>query len=277
MATPRGGPAVVCVNGIVYAIGGGTDEDALSVERYDTTAANPSWESSVVPHTALPRGSAGATVDQWGRIWLIGGGGWSVPFDSVEIYDPARPEPGWTNLDYPLNHPRNAAGAVTDRKGRIYAIGGTTTGGARTRTVERFDPCNPNFGWVLLEDIPEPSSQTDEAVVGADGRIYVGGGWTGSSYMDRAVRYDPESDAWDKNSWAPLNQPRNNFSLVLGKNGRVYAIGGDSFQIPTATVECLTPPCGADQARPLLLDANGDGCIGVEDFLQMLAWWGPCW
>ena len=139
----------------------------------------------------------------------------------------------------------------------------------------RATSCHPDAGWVLLEGlIPEPASQTDKAVLGADGRIYVAAGWLGFSYTNRVVRFDPEDEIWEE--WSFLSQPRNNLGLVLAGDGRVLAIGGDYAFSPLASVECLTAPCGADRARPMLMDFDGDGRIGILDFLELLARWGLC-
>ena len=248
MTTARDAPAVACVNGFIYAIGGANDTDGTlaSVERYDTTADVPSWESMAVPDMNVPRAIAGATVDEWGRIWVIGGIDAATPLSSVEIYDPERPELGWT-FGPELNTPRAFAGVVTDRIGRIYAIGGSTFP-VHISSVERIDPCDAVPAWVFLPDVPDVSgstSQSDTAVVGADGMIYVAGGWL-PGYTNRVVRFDPNTDTW--HDLVPLIQARNNIGLVLGNDGRIFAIGGDFSFSPLTSVEVLdtTPSPGDD-------------------------------
>ena len=275
MMTGRHLHAVACVNGFIYAIGGIGDDGVLaSVERYDTTAEAPTWDTASVPDLNVARYAAGSTVDEWGRIWVVAGDdGTATSLSSVEIYDPARPELGWTPGPE-LNVAREYMSVVTDRIGRIYAIGGSTFPD-HIASVERIDPCNPEEGWVLLEEvIPGTPSQTDESVLGADGRIYVAGGWL-PGYTNRVVRFDPDTEMWE--SWVQLNDDRGVFGLTLGKDGRIYAIGGefDGFQT-TGTVEVLTAPCGADQARPVLMDSDSSGGIDVIDLLDLLGNWGPC-
>ena len=140
MTTARLGHAVACVNGFIYAIGGIGDSGVLAcVERYDTTAEAPTWDADSVPDLDVARYYAGSTVDKWGRIWVVGGDdGTSTSLSSVEIYDPARPELGWTPGPK-LNVARELAGVVTDHIGRIYAIGGATfPGGSHITSVERI-------------------------------------------------------------------------------------------------------------------------------------------
>lgn len=165
---------------------------------------------------------------------------------------------------------------MTDRLSRIYAIGGAT-GADHIKSVERFDPCNPDEGWVILEEeIPGTASQQDYSVLGADGRIYVAGGWL-PGYTDRVVRFDPDTEMWE--DWVPLNEPRGVLGLTLGNDGRIYVIGGEfgGFQT-TDSVDALTAPCRSTPplARPLLMDSDGDGNVGVSDLLKLLENWGAC-
>ncbi|MCZ6851483.1 MAG: hypothetical protein O7F17_07575, partial [Planctomycetota bacterium] len=272
MITARYAHAVACVNGFIYAIGGIGDSGVLaSVERYDTTAEAPTWDAASVPDLNVARYYAGSTLDKWGRIWVVGGDdGTATSLSSVEIYDPARPDLGWSPGPE-LNVARELAGVVTDRIGRIYAIGGSTFPDHIT-SVERFDPCNPEEGWVVLvEDIPGRASQQDYSVLGADGRIYVAGGWL-PGYTNRVVRFDPNTDTWE--DWMALPEDRGVLGLTLGKHGRIYVIGGelDGFQA-TESVVVLTPPYGADLVRPLLMDSNADGWMDAYDLAALLAAW----
>jgi len=261
MPTPRSGHAVVCINGFVYVISGTIDGQTNTrlVYRYDTLTDR--WDTTSIPDVNVARSHAGATVDKWGRIWLIGG---SVPAQvtaSVEIYDPARPELGWVEGPS-VGEARAGAGVVTDHEWRIYVLGGSNATG-HIASVERFDPCNPGKGWESLPAIPGTASQFDEAVTGADGRIYIAGGWLPGE-TSRVVRFDPDTNQWEP--WVDLIGPaRNQLRLVLGGNGRIFAIGGLSGLVSQNTVESLSGPwsCGSG----LVFDADGDGDVDLIDFL----------
>jgi streptogramin lyase len=224
-----------------------------------------------------PRSSHGATVDAWGRIWVAGGGD-MVTGAIVEIYDPLRPDSGWTELEALLEVPRGSAapGVVADGRGRLYVIGGAIgESGEHVRRVDRFDPCHPKLGWERLADIPGPNSNQDTAAVGADGRIYVAGGWLGASTTDRVVRYDPDTDVWE--AWCNLQQRRSRHAMVRAHNGAILVIGGERAPfVYLSSIEALTPPCGADLAVPSLRDCDGDGDIDFEDVLCLLITWGSC-
>jgi hypothetical protein len=271
---PRVRAAVVCTGGFLYVIGGGDGEGSIltDVERLDLLADDGSWEDLVDLDLPIPISTASGVVDDWGRIWVIG----VSPDDEgvVQIYDPSRPDLGWTQGP-PLTVPRThncGVEATRDGKGRIYVLGGCTSS-QHLPEVERIDPCDPKPAWELVADIPDPVSNTDTAILGADGRIYVVGGWL-PGFTDRVIRYDPDNDDWEE--LAPLNVPRNNIALVLGHDGRIFTICGVSGSPHTAltSVEILTAPCGAGNTMPLLMDEDANGTIDVVDFLALLANWG---
>lgn len=271
MSTTREEFPLVCIGDFLYAIGGKTGGMILaSVERYDITT--DTWDATAVPDLNVARVGSGAVADSQGRVYVIGGVGLDeegnpIALGSVEVFDLARPELGWT-FGPPLNVPRRSAGIAIDGRGRIYAIGG---GGLveHLDTVERFDPCKPDAGWVILEEfILGPVSNADQAVTGADGRIYVAGGWL-PGFTNRVVRFDPESETWQE--WVTLNTPRVELALVLGKDGRIFAIGGASSGCPDAlaSVEVLdTTPCPGD--------LNGDGVVDHLDLLEVVHNFGTC-
>ena len=181
---------------------------------------------------------------------MIGGNGTpAVPgwLDTVEVYDPARPVNGWTVLPVTLHTGRVAHGAVTTPDGRIWAIGGEGGGpsGTHLDSVEIYDPCNPALGWIPGPPITGPNSNNDSATLGADGNIYVAGGWLPGT-TDRVVRYSFRDEQWQEVD-ALAARPRSRPAMVLGKNGHVFAIGGGSKSGPFPDVESLnTVPCYAD-------------------------------
>ena len=116
-------------------------------------------------------------------------------------------------------------------------------------------------------ELPSPVSNTDLAVLGADGMIYIAGGWL-PGFTDRVLRFDPVLKVFV--ACVPMSEPLNNVALTLGANGRIFRIGGEpAFFTGTRTVESLdTSVC--------LADITGDGTVNVTDLLLLLAAWGVC-
>jgi len=269
MLIARSGAAAACVDDFIYVIGGidySSGSHLALAERYDLHAEVPGWEAIAPLDEA--RSHAACAVDRAGRIYVIGGyvaGG--DPASSVQVYDPARPG-SWMDLGHELQQARAHAGAIVDSHGRILVFGGMAPGGPHLDSVERFDPACPEQGWVSMTTIPgPPTTNTDLAVRGADGRAYLVGGWA-PGFTDRVERYDPDEDTW----WAAPSLPDElaHPGLVLGADGYIYVIGGEvAIHVYTSAVNKMnTIFCP--------YDGDGTGMIGIENLLELLASWGPC-
>lgn len=257
MPTTRRNHSAVVSRGFIYVLGGGdfgAEFPLAQVDRFDTLSGT--WSSIAVPAMTEPRFDGAAITDSLGRIWSIGGQPNNASFsDVVTIFDPARPELGW-QTGPSLNQVRARCGCVLDRKGRIYVIGGYATG-IHVQTVERIDPCSESTWTVLPESLPEPTTNDDPAVLGADGRIYVVGGWKAHYWIDRVLRLDPENGVWE--TWSPLAEPRDLIRVVLGHDDYIYAIGGEvPGCVSTANVEKL-------YTGQLPCDINGDADVNGLD------------
>ncbi len=228
MPTPRLAHSVVILGGSFYVLGGypglGETLPLAQVDRYDILSGN--WNSSSVPPLPEPTSFGAAITDPLGRIWTIGGysqAGWENVAASVWIFDPAQPEAGWV-MGPPLNQPRVHFACALDLEGRINVIDGATVGGVHVTTVERIDPCGSGSWAILDESPPGPTTLDDAAVLGADGHVYLAGGWISHRHTDRVVRLTSDSDTWEP--WTPLTQARNAHNVVLGRDDHIYAIGG---------------------------------------------------
>jgi kelch-like protein 17 (actinfilin)/kelch-like protein 20 len=111
------------------------------------------------------------------------------------------------------------------------------------------------------------------AATGADGRVYVTGGSAapygaatacGATYLDLTQAYDPQTDTWT--TLAPMPTPRAFLAVTAGKDGRIYAIGGQSAGQDTShVVEAYNPATNSwatlapmPTARHSLAAATGD-------------------
>ncbi|TWT45319.1 N-acetylneuraminate epimerase [Phycisphaerae bacterium RAS1] len=257
--------SAVCTNGYLYVIGGvrwGADpniaEPILQVDRYDFLTQT--WDSTSVPPIPYPNHGHESTVDNFGRIWMIGGQTSDANHVTAAtvVYDPARPQLGWQTMPS-LNTARLFPGVVTDKSGRIWAIGGLDNGYQnRLSTCEVLDPCAGATWTMASATLPAPVSVEVHAVLGADGRIYTSGGWV-NSYLSAVQRLDPSDPSPSWTTWASLNLPRNGHSIALGRDGNIYVIGGEAGAVQSQTnVETLLTEFP-------LADINEDGEVNILD------------
>jgi hypothetical protein len=102
--------------------------------------------------------------------------------------------------------------------------------------VECYDPAADN--WMERAPMPLPR-QNMSAALGADGRIYVIGGfesYSGSTPQKDVQIYDPRTDRWVEGP--SLNTPRGDHAVVATPDGKIYVIGGTD-QIETASIGML--------------------------------------
>jgi hypothetical protein len=234
-APARVNHALACTSGFIYVIGGTDDTTTIAnVDRYDIL--NDSWSTVAIPAMSLARTGAAAAIDRWGRIWVAGGtDSSSADTSSVEIFDPGRPALGWV-AGPAMNVPRKLHGLVVDPKGTLWALGGSS-GSSHVNSIESIDACGAVAWTTSASVIPNPVSQTDYGALGADGQVYVAGGWL-PGMSNRVLRFDPVTTLWE--TCQALNQPLNHVRLVLGTNNRVFRIGGEpGAGSSVATVESL--------------------------------------
>lgn len=268
----------VVSNGFLYLVGGWgpalTSPPILAVDRYDTLTG--SWSSTAVPSLPAPRIGSVAVADPVGRIWVIGGAQSTTgnPVATVIIFDPARPELGWVSKPT-MHEARKLCGTAVDRSGLICVTGGYTSFNPslpNSRTMERIDPLRGG-AWVLDESLlPEPVAVESSSAIGADGQIYVIGGWTGY-WTGRVSRFNPRCDSQGWVTYQALNLVRDAHRVVLGHDGYVYAIAGNSYGcLSVNSVERLFT--GQEPG-----DINDDGVVDFGDinpFVELLSGAG-CW
>lgn len=259
MPTARIFHTVAVSHNYLYVLGGLSELHASScpyvatVDRYDLNTGT--WSSTAVPALPMPTGDAQALVDSFGRIWYLGGQSSCLPntFSSrVDIFDPAHPELGWQSGPA-LNVARARFGCVIDDGCYIYALGGYGDSD-HIQSIERIDACGTG-GWsVLADSIPSPSTNDDQSVVGADGHIYVVGGWVAHNYTNRVVRRNQNTAVWE--TVDSLATARTAHRVVLGHDDHLYALGGSvSGCNSTTSVE------RSFTAR----DTDGDGFLDNSD------------
>lgn len=174
---PRYFHAAVSLGGKLYVLGGCSADREPSIDVFEPAdAADPASEGRWVPagELSVPVAPAFATVID-GRVWIAG----EVEFTQWELWSGELPGGPWT---------REAAFSLDRRfpavcafDGAFYFCGGVTgdpegeqTASAR---VERFDLASR-----ALQALPDlPTARHGGTAIGADGRVYVIGGYELSS------------------------------------------------------------------------------------------------
>ena len=86
--------------------------------------------------------------------------------------------------------------------GKIYAVGGSDTGGRALSTVETFDP--QNNSWAAVAPMSTARRQCSVAVV--SGKLHAVSGATSDGCVASVEAYDPQLGRWE--AVAPLHERR---------------------------------------------------------------------
>ncbi len=212
-----GHTAAVGANGRIYVIGG--LYGVATVEEY--TPGMRAWMN--VADLPSPRALLAAAVGVDGRIYVLGGTDQRLPpytpVTTVEVYTPSTNT--WATAAN-MQTPRLGLTAAAGADGRIFAIGGDTLGGhaGTTTTVEAYSPATNT--WAIVASMTVPRSG-HAAAIGADGRIFAVGGYSGPQSTASAEAYTPST-----NTWAPIaDLPIGGSSLAAAVVGAtLYLVGG---------------------------------------------------
>jgi len=218
--TPRWKLASGAVNGIIYAIGGGSTGNQCgatgTVEAYDPLTDSWSAKGSM----PTPRwGAASAAINN--LIYVVGG---SLacpqiivnPSTALEVYDPATDI--WAaQMQMPTARWDLAAAAAN---GKIYAIGGwDPLSQTVLATVEEFDPTTNS--WTTKS--PMPMARSGLVAVTLNGKIYAFGGSDNVNVLAVLEVYDPLADTWTKIS--PGSPPPVTHTLTVASTNPSSGVG----------------------------------------------------
>ena len=226
--------------------------------RFGFNGATP-WQSHV-PMDVARFSLAAATVND--RLYAIGGVDGSCPsspcafgpLNTVEVFNPlvtiiAEFEQAWTPRA-PMTTRRESLAAATVN-GKIYAIGGHTSGGDAVASMESYDPAIN--AWSMRASMSGPRARMAAAVI--DNTIYVVGGIAtagggGATALATVEAYDALSDTWTAK--APMLSARNS-PAAAAVNGTLYVIGGDG----TGSVEAYDPATDTWTAKATMPSGGG--------------------
>lgn len=240
----------VALGAHIYLVGGGGLANDRDVQAYNP-AADPVWPCAPMP---TPRaGLAAASVD--GLVHAIGGAVVSARGRDYEVsnlneaFDIATDS--WMKRA-PMPTPRYFHQVVA-LHGRLYAIGGVDRSGTLT-VVEVYDPASDQ--WIARAPLPTPRANF-ALVTGSDDLLYAIGGESVDGDNKRAdlatvEAYDPVANRWSRR--ASLPEPRSGLRAAMGRNGRIYVVGGGDFHEPTTPTYEYDPRADTWRQRAPLLD-----------------------
>jgi len=211
MPTPRTNLAVVACDGLVYAIGGVSNDGVTGkVEVYDPRY--DTWTSRRSKPTAVGFISA-AVVG--GKIYVPGGIDDRVePQKVLEVYDPV--QDAW-EARASLPEPVGAYGLAV-LEDRLYLFGGRGREGY-VASVYRYDPEADR--WEALQPMAQPRGFVGAAAI--QDRIYVVGGYDNVSELNTCAAYAPATNTWVP--CAPMAMRRGGLAVVAVRN-HLFALGG---------------------------------------------------
>lgn len=167
----------------------------------------------------------GAVVE--GRLYIV--------FESGELWEYEPAEDRWCPRS-PNPDPTEDF-AVAAAEGKLYAVGGSTAGGRKSRGTQEYDPATDR--WSTRAKLPTPRSHLGLAEL--EGRLYAVGGlrrtWLGERVSRRVEELDPRINRWRRRA----SLPRARHSPGVGSNaGRLHVFGGARKVLFGLWVEGLT-------------------------------------
>ena len=244
------GAAASTIGGKIYVshgMRGGTDTATLTV--YDI--ASDTWStgaSASVARAELVGAAAG------GKHYAIGG---RPAQTTVEVYDPATDT--WS-LGPAMPTARRGLGAATIGN-LIYVVGGSTGSAPHSGTaLAANEVLNTTAGtWTSLASMPIPMMDV-YATVAFGGKVYVFGGYDGTSVSGAVQIYDPSAGTWS--SGAPMPTPRSNAIAGVVCGQRIFVIGGYNGTTNLAVNEVYDPATNTWDTAPAKPTAGSEFAVG---------------
>jgi DNA-binding CsgD family transcriptional regulator len=215
------------------------------------------WQS--LAQIPSPRSRLAATAYA-GRIYAIGGETADGVSDAVAIYLTASDE--WTRGPSMPIAVANISAVVAD--GMLYVPGGSRADGQMSDRLQVLDTASGTW----FDGSPLPSGLCAYALAEQGGQIYLFGGWDGSVYLTRALRYDPAGGAWEMLPDMPT--PRA-FAAVGAIGGRIYVVGGYNGTEELDVCEAYDPETASwASCPPMHAPRGGIGAAVIGDTLYVI-------
>jgi len=228
----------------VYVTGGWNGANTSKLTYYALFDSNGlgNWEPA---SARLPTGlDLHSAVAYNGRIYVMGG--WdgyqivkTVYFASIETDGDILNWYPTTDLPQPVYR---HSSVVYD--GRIYVMGGRTVGNKPLDTVYIATLAGGGVG-AWIETTPLPKKLYYQSAFVSNGKIYVMGGYDGSSAIDKvysaSIKADGSLEPWIEVENLRLPKELFRHSAVLAENGGVYLLGGKYNNLHISDVYFIPP------------------------------------
>ncbi|KAK9057863.1 hypothetical protein SSX86_022702 [Deinandra increscens subsp. villosa] len=180
----KGSLAGATLNGKIYAVGGGSDNEFYSsVEMLDLDIG--AWIPS---RSMLQKRFSLAAAELNGVLYAVGGYDGTNYLKSAERFDPR--EHSWTRIEN-MNTTRGCPCLVTLNE-KLYVLGGFD-GNAMIPSVEVYDPRRGS--WMMEEPMKDPRGFAAAAVVKES--IYIFGGLRSGEEINHTVECYKEGQGWE--------------------------------------------------------------------------------
>ena len=230
-------PLLAGDNGKLYAIGRCIDQHEAGYQNGKIEQYDPALNAWSVIAPMPTRLGVAAVLAPGGEILVIGDESRGVHTGSMSAFNPQTSS--W-RVCKPMPSRRFSAHLAFGGNGRLYAIGGRTGDPASlTQVVEEYDPTNDI--WVTKAPMPVVRDSVG-IVTAANGKIYVvggfgqlGGHWALNNYgaLSTLEEFDPATNQWTTKT--SMRVARGSVGVGAGLNGRIYVIGGSTYESASAS------------------------------------------
>ncbi len=274
---PREYAAGLNRNGVLYAIGGtpwqnGADQDG-AVHRYQ----DGTWTAIAPVGGAGPILSGAAGVDSLGRIVVYGGFVMDGQDPGPErVYDEVE---GLTDPVASRSAPESAIGYfawASDAQHRLYGFGGGPgAGGPNSDYCDRYDAATDS--WSELAALLTPAADACATYDGNGHMLVIGGiNQAGSARLANVAQYDIAGNTWSDSAVPDFPVAISGARAVLGADGRVYVIGGETGPLGAGTTQAAVYKYEPASGAWLPVAALGTprkwfaGVLGSDDYIYAI-------
>ncbi|HEX5689539.1 MAG TPA: kelch repeat-containing protein, partial [Roseiflexaceae bacterium] len=227
--------ALLAVAALVFALTRNTPTTQQPATPTAVGAALPDLDQRWHELPAMPAARAGfalATFTKDGTLHLYAIGGDVDGKVSNEVISYNANTQAWVKWDSKPTAVSDVQAAVIGNT--IYVPGGRLGDGQASNVFEAYNPQNNR--WSTLKPLPQPRSGYGLAAV--EGKLYLFGGWDGTTYRAEVWQYNPDQDEWAERTSMPTARA---YAGTAALDGSIYVVGGENKDGALTTNERYNP------------------------------------